>query len=198
MHAMSTAVLPSPLVLGANGLIHQLQQRYRQLMIVRVDFLMREEYQQQTSIFDIHAYRARLWNNRRSKSSIFQHCLGWIWGLEWTMDCGYHLHCLFIFNGREVQRDSWYGDQIGDYWVNTITQGKGCYHNCNRDNYRHKGVGKLHVSDAEKLANLQQYVIPYLAKDDLLIRDAMQRDGAALGFDVSHIRTFGGSNNLAG
>lgn len=190
---------PNHLALKANAFIHQLQQQgYRQLMLVRVDLAWRAEWQDIISVFDMQAAKAKLWNNRRSKYSIFEHCLGWIWGMEWTEDCGYHLHCLFVFNGREVQQDIWYGDQIGDYWVNTITHGKGCYYNCNRDkdSYRHSGIGKVHANDTDKLVNLQQYVIPYLAKEDLLIRDAMRRDGAALGCDVSHIRTFGYSNNF--
>ncbi|MDC7697645.1 YagK/YfjJ domain-containing protein [Vogesella indigofera] len=199
MEFMSNIEPPNTLALGANSLIHSLHQNYRQLMIVRVDLLMREEYQIMASIFDIHEYRTRLWNNRRSKPSIFEHCLGWIWGLEWTKECGYHLHCLFAFNGREVQQDIWYGNQIGNYWINVITKGKGCYRNCNqyKDSYQHLGIGKVHINDQEKLANLLQYVIPYLAKDDQLIRKAIHTDGLALGRNVQHIRTFGYSNNLS-
>lgn len=199
MNFMSTVVPLGPLTPGASSLISTLHSNgYRQLLIIRVDLLIRDDYQNATSIFDVQEYRARLWSNRRGKPAIFRHCLGWIWGLEWTPQCGYHLHCLFVFNGREVQQDIWYGDQIGDYWANTITNSKGCYRNCNRhkDSYHYLGIGKVHINDQEKIANLQKYVIPYLAKDDLMIRNAIKNDGLALGQCVQHIRTFGYSNNL--
>lgn len=190
---------PDPYVLGANSLIFSLLHTFKQLMVVRVDFSMREEFQLQTSIFDMQGFRTKFKNNSRCKPSIFRYCLGWVWALEWTPECGYHMHCLFVFNGREVQQDIWYGDQIGDYWVNVITDGKGCYHNCNRnkDSYHRLGIGKVRVNDQEKLMNLLQDVIPYLAKEDPLIRNAIREDGLALGRNVNHIRTFGHSNNLS-
>lgn len=186
------------MVEGAVKLIRQLLQGYRQLLLVRVDLAMCDEYKASTSIFDIQGYRTRLWSNRRSKPSIFEHCLGWVWGMEYGEDCGYHLHCLFIFNGRAVQRDIWYGDQIGEYWNQVITAGKGRYYNCNRykDSYQFNGIGKLHSNDVEKFSHLQQRVLPYLAKADGRIQQAMQLDAQATGHPVSHIRTFGHSNNL--
>lgn len=184
---------------GAVGFIEGLWERgCKRLMLVRTDLLIRSEYQQSTSIFDIVGYRARLWNNRRSKPSIFRHCLGWIWCIEYTEECGYHLHCLFVFDADHVQQDVYYGDAIGDYWYKVITNGEGCYHNCNRDrdDYRYPGIGRVQVDDEARLANLYQYVIPYLAKEDGGIREAIRQDGEALGRDTGYIRTFGYSHNL--
>lgn len=181
-------------------LIYDLKQAgYKRLMVVRVDFYFREEYQRQMTIFDIQELKNRLWRNRRSKPSIFKNCLGWIWGLEYTEECNYHCHCLFLFDADCVQADVYYGDQIGEYWVGPITHGKGCYRNDNRykSSYQHCGIGRIHFDNPEQLYNLFHRVIPYLAKDDLQIRAAMALDAAATGFSTSRIRTFGYSNNLS-
>ncbi|WP_434633144.1 YagK/YfjJ domain-containing protein [Chromobacterium sp. CV08] len=170
---------------------------YKRIMVVRVDFLIKEEFQQSMSVFEIQSYKARLWNNRRGKPSIFEHCLGWVWALEYTTQASYHYHCLFVFDADKVQADAYYGDQIGEYWV-AISQGKGCYNNCNRDKerYRYRGIGRIHLDSEEELNNLCSIVIPYLAKDDNQVRSAINRDAMAMGVMPIKIRTFGGSNNL--
>lgn len=182
----------------ASKLICDLKEKgHRRLMAVRVDFLFREEYQQQITIFDILEFKNRLWKNRRGKPSIFKHCLGWIWKLEYTPDAGYHCHCLFIFDADEVQADTYYGELIGQYWM-AITQGMGCYNNCNRDKqrYRHCGIGRIHLNNPEEFHNLCHWVITYLNKEDPYIRTAIAQDAAALGVQAGRVRTFGYSNNF--
>ncbi|QND87118.1 Inovirus-type Gp2 protein [Chromobacterium vaccinii] len=170
---------------------------YKRVMAVRVDFLIRDQFQQGMSVFEIQEYKTRLWNNRRGKPSIFEHCLGWVWALEYTEEAGYHYHCLFVFDADKVQADVYYGDQIGEYWM-AITEGKGCYNNCNRNKqqYRYLGVGRIHLDNEEELHNLCNIVISYLAKDDNQVRSAINRDVMAMGTMPIKVRTFGCSNNL--
>ncbi|MEN6079620.1 YagK/YfjJ domain-containing protein [Chromobacterium piscinae] len=170
---------------------------YKRIMVVRVDFLIKEEFQQSMSLFEIQDYKTRLWNNRRGKISIFEHCLGWVWALEYTEKAGYHYHCLFVFDADKVQADAYYGDQIGEYWM-AISQGKGCYNNCNRNKqqYYHLGVGRIHLDSEKELSNLCNAVIPYLAKDDDQVRFAIDRDAMTMGVLPLKVRTFGCSNNL--
>ncbi|OHX11540.1 hypothetical protein BI347_17920 [Chromobacterium sphagni] len=183
---------------SALRLIQCLEQAgYKRLMVIRVDFMMRSDYQHSTSILNIQSYRKHLWNNRRGKPAIFRHCLGYVWGMEYTAEAGYHYHCLFLFDGDYVQADTYYGDQIGEYWK-FITGGKGSYHNCNseKDKYQHLGIGRIRLNNAEELGNLCRYVIPYLAKDDRQVQSAIQLDVAAMGLMRIKVRTFGCSNNL--
>lgn len=170
---------------------------HKRIMVVRVDFLIKEEFQQSMSVFEIQDYKARLWNNRRGKPSIFEYCLGWVWALEYTKEAGYHYHCLFIFDADVVQADVYYGDQIGEYWM-AMSQGKGCYNNCNRNKkqYRYLGIGRIHLDSEEELNNLCNIVIPYLAKEDIQVRSAINRDVMVMGTMPIKVRTFGCSNNL--
>ncbi|OQS35155.1 hypothetical protein B0T40_13390 [Chromobacterium haemolyticum] len=171
---------------------------YKRVLAIRVDLVMREEHQLSCSFIELQDYRNRLWNNRRH-NKIFQHCIGWIWKIEYTYECNYHYHCLFLYDADLVQSDAFYGDEIGEYWVNIITRGKGTYYNCNRykNQYKRLGIGKINLNDAEELDNLNNSVISYLTKEDELIRDAVYQDGAAIGISAKNFRTSGYSNNFS-
>lgn len=172
------------------------------LVIVRVDFGIRVDHQSAISAFEIIDDFERLRANRRSKPRIFEHNIGMIWSLEFTPDKSYHYHALFVFNGHEIQNDVYYADQIGEYWCNQITKGKGTYWNCNRQavNYPVNGLGMICHNDWSKRQALLTHVVPYLAKPDHLIRAAIQNDAIALG--MSHwahkVRTYGASHPLTG
>ena len=181
------------LLASATALLQRLRDKHSRLVIIRLDFSFRETYQSTVSFFDIAHYLKQLWSNRRN-NSLFEHCLGWIWRIEYAEDCQYHAHCLFIFNGHHIQSDVYYADRIGEYWSNRITRGEGCYFNCNRnrDNYAFCGLGMIdRIKDIEKFGHLVGYVLPYLAKESPLTRATMQRDAEALGISASGMRTFG-------
>lgn len=178
---------------SASTLLQNLQDKHSRLMLIRLDCSFREEYQSGISFFDVSHYLHQLWNNRRH-NSLFEHCLGWVWRIEYAEDCQYHAHLLFIYNGHNVQRDEYYGDAIGKYWANRITRGQGCYKNCNRnkDDYVYCGIGMIdRTKTADKFSNLFTYVLPYLAKESPLTRETIQRDANALGVSARGLRTFG-------
>jgi intein-encoded DNA endonuclease-like protein len=107
-------------------------------------------------------------NNRRSKPTIFENQVGYVCKREYTEDRGVHYHAMFIYDGQKIQKDSYKAEQIGEYWNNEITKGKGSYHNCNKDksSYVQNGIGMLDHKDKDKREILDKNVIPYLCKDD--------------------------------
>ncbi|CAJ3454415.1 Protein of uncharacterised function (DUF3296) [Burkholderia pseudomallei] len=110
--------------------------------------------------------RKRLFTNKRSKPSLFEHLVGHVWRIEWSRVSGYHLHVAFFFDGSKVQKDGWLADQIGQYWVDAVTKGRGLYHNCNRhkDEYgEYCGIGEVNYYDEPKRENLMR-ALSYLAK----------------------------------
>ncbi|MDR5814982.1 inovirus-type Gp2 protein [Caballeronia sp. LZ033] len=124
------------------------------------------ETQARFDVSEVMADRDHLFENMRSKPSIFRHCVGKVWRIEWSRASGYHLHAAFIFDGSKVKKHEWLGEQIGQYWVNTITQGRGLYHNCNRDKHKHGerwGIGEIGHSDTIKRGKLM-CALSYLAK----------------------------------
>ena len=64
-----------------------------------------------------------------------------------------------------MQKDASIGDKLGEYWKE-LTNGKGSHFNCNRQKYKHKGVGIIHHNDTQKRKILDEYVTSYLCKDD--------------------------------
>lgn len=171
---------------------------YPRLLVIRVDLSLREQYQKTCTGYTFSQYLHSLWKNHRHKPNIFQHCLGWIWSIEYTEECNYHAHCVFIFDGNKVQNDCYYADQIGQYWIKTITHGKGSYYNCNRDKgkYQYCGLGRIDLRNPQKRRYLLERVLPYLAKENTEIAAAIALDGAAMGLTAQNIRTFGCSGQL--
>ena len=171
---------------------------YPRLLVIRIDLSLRDQHQKSCSAISFSQSLHSLWSNHRHKPNIFKHCLGWIWSIEYTEECNYHAHCIFIFDGNKVQNDCYYADQIGQYWIKTITDNKGSYYNCNRDKrkYQQCGLGKVDLRNPQKRRFLLERVLPYLAKDDTQIASAIALDGAAMGITKPNIRTFGCSAQL--
>ena len=113
---------------------------------------------------------AHFLRNMRS-NAIFDSMVGYIWKLEYSRWSGYHFHCVFFYDGSKVQKGAYLAQQIGDYWTNTITNGRGFAHNCNLDQrrYRSWGIGRVDYDDVDKRVKLDQ-ALAYLAKREQYVR----------------------------
>lgn len=146
--------------------IDDLQKEYSKLNIVRVDLAYKKPHSEDITLKEANNDIARMFNNMRSKPTIFEDKVGYTIKREYTEAKGVHIHAVFIFDGQKVQKDAFKADQIGQYWENEITQGHGSYHNCNRNKYDRNGIGMLDHRDSDKRKILDEHVIPYLCKDD--------------------------------
>ncbi|MGF6766022.1 hypothetical protein P3T24_006363 [Paraburkholderia sp. GAS33] len=104
-------------------------------------------------------------------NTIFDAMVGYIWKLEYSRWSGYHFHCVFFYDGSKVQKGAYIAQRIGEYWQNTITNGRGFAHNCNLDprRYRNWGIGRVDYDDVEKRLKLDQ-ALAYLAKREQYVR----------------------------
>jgi hypothetical protein len=141
------------------------QDKYSKLCIVRVDLGYKKPHSDSIVLNDANNDFNRLLNNRRGKPSVFKDQVGYMCLKEYTEDKGVHLHTIFLYNGNKVQKDAHMGDKIGNYWEE-LTQGKGSYHNCNRNKYKRNGTGILEHTDKEKRKIFDEDVLSYLCKDD--------------------------------
>ncbi|MCV2370019.1 inovirus Gp2 family protein [Roseateles oligotrophus] len=119
------------------------------------------------SFEEVQRDRERLFANMKGKPSLFRHLVGYVWRIECTPKAGYHLHLALFFNGSQVEKHEWLAHQIGEYWAQEITQGRGRFHNCNMawdSSSPHYGLGEVNHDDHAKRANLRERVLPYLAK----------------------------------
>lgn len=145
-----------------------LQDKYSKLCVVRVDFGYRKDEINNLTLKKANEDINRLLNNRRN-NSIFDDNVGYLLKTEYGDNRDIHFHSFFFYDGQKVQKGSIKADQIGEYWLDNITSGKGTYHNCNRNNYKDNATGMLDYRDTEKRKKLDS-AMEYLVKDEQSIK----------------------------
>lgn len=142
------------------------------LLVLRIDFSYHKEFSKFMSKEEARADMARFLGNRRSNKRLFKGWLGYILKMEYGINKGYHWHALLFFNGSVRQRDVHLSLEIGKYWDEVITKGRGQFFSSNartdipEDKY---GIGRIHRSDMLKRNNLLN-VVGYLTKSEQFIR----------------------------
>ena len=133
---------------------------------IRVDLKYKQEFAEDVGLDVINRDLKRMLDNRRSNKNVFGNNLGYVIKKEVSDNGNLHLHALFLEDGNKVQKAAYKADQIGQYWSENITKGKGCYENCNRRNYENNGIGIIDYKDKEKVNNLKEHVVSYFYKAD--------------------------------
>lgn len=159
---------------------------YSRLLIVRVDFgyldvprrMGNEE--RKDWMERICADRSRLVNNM-DQNAIFRGLVGWIMKMEYGVRRGFHVHAIFFLNGDMRHGDVSIAFDIGRYWQDAITKGKGTFYACNahanryakwRDPTVGNALGMIHRNDFEKRAYLLR-AMEYLIKEELFAKVLM-------------------------
>lgn len=133
---------------------------------IRVDLKYKQEFAKDVDLNVINRDLKRMLDNRRSNKTVFGNNLGYIIKKEVSNNGNPHLHALFFEDGNKVQKAAHKADQIGQYWNDSITNGKGCFENCNRRKYNKNGIGMVDYKDQEKVNNLKEDVVSYFYKTD--------------------------------
>lgn len=143
---------------------------YARLLGVRLDLGYHRDHLKDLPVDQIHKDLEHLLNNFRS-NKLFKHIVGYIWRIEWTESRGYHAHVYFFFDGSKVRQDAFYGNEIGFYWRDRITGGRGTFWNCNahKAQYKHLGIGMISHDDPVGRQNVMR-AIKYLTKPDQFLR----------------------------
>lgn len=159
------------MVKSTSTYIDQLLENHSKIQVIRLDLSYTKEHAREASLEDINQDLKHLLNNRRTKPSIFENMVGYIAKREYTEDKGPHIHSIFVFDGQKVCKDAYKGDQIGEYWKKEITDGKGIFHNCNREKekYAECALGMIDHTDDAKRTVLKEKAIAYLCKDEQCI-----------------------------
>ena len=146
--------------------VDALQDKYSKLCVVRVDFGYKKDENNEVNVTleEANKHIDKLLNNRRN-NLIFKDNVGYVIKTEYTEDKGVHNHVVLFFDGNKVQNDKYKGNQIGEYWVDNITNGNGSYHNCNRNNYKDNATGILDYKNVEMRKNLDN-AMSYLVKEE--------------------------------
>lgn len=168
---------------GALDYVDHLFERHARLLVVRVDLSWRKDFVKNQTISTAMArqHRQRLFKRVKSHP-LFQHCLGYIWKLEYGKYKGFHYHMCFFFDGSKVRGDITLARHIGELWEKEITNGQGLYFNCNAiaSTYAQSGIGDIHYTDQTKRAVLQK-VIAYITKVDTAVRLSLPQGARTFG-----------------
>lgn len=151
-----------------------LQDKYSKLNVIRIDLAYKKPYSDKMNTDEVNKDIKRMFTNMRNKPSVFKDKVGYILKKEFTEDKGIHMHAFFIYNGNKVLKDIHKADEIGSYWKEQITKGKGIYYNCNKNNYQDSGVGMIEYRDKNKRKNLDM-AVEYLCKDEQVINTDSNR-----------------------
>ena len=167
--------------------IDGLFKQHSRLLVLRVDlhyhqntnipFMQKEEIYKEYC--QVKADRKHFFANMRS-NKLFKNMFGYVWKLEYADQKGFHYHMLFFYDGVKVKHDIYYAKRIGEYWKNTITNGRGLYFNCNakKKDYKYLGIGMIDRRNTDLRENLENRVAWYLIKTDYYAKVvALDEDG---------------------
>jgi len=162
--------------------VDRLFKRHSRLMVMRIDFGYRVNHVKDLSIGDAQKHLKHLFNNMRN-NKLFAPLLGHIWRRECGKEKGLHFHVVLFYDGSLAHKDEYIASQIGEYWNDRITGGKGVYFNCNKDKlnrYKRLGIGMIHHAEVQKREHLLE-AVQYLTKKEVLFRPKADGDFRAYG-----------------
>jgi hypothetical protein len=150
--------------------------KWSRLIVLRLDLYYKKEFADEIGLQEAIDDLNHLIQNKRN-NSIFRSMKGYIAKLEYGIDKGLHWHLIFFFDGAERHNacQVYFARQIGDYWVEKITAGRGDYWNCNAKENEFealgiRGIGVINADQFKLRENLRNNVIGYLCKLDQYLK----------------------------
>lgn len=168
---------------GALAYVDHLFEHHSRLLVIRVDLSYQKAIVKNSVVSaDLTRLHRKRFFKRVQSHSLFEHCLGYIWKLEYGQHKGFHYHTCFFFDASKVRADVTLARCIGEFWKREITDGKGLYFNCNAiaHNYAQSGIGDIHYTDHTKRSALQK-AITYQAKVDTAVRLTLPKGARTFG-----------------
>lgn len=144
-------------------------QYHSRILVLRIDLRYCKEVAAHIPQNVAHAHREQLLGDRRLYPFVFDHLLGYAWGLEWgEQEGGIHYHLLLLYDGAHRRDDVGIGLAVRDLWKQ-ITGGLGeCYiSNFDKEKFAQQGclgIGMIHRYDMTKRINLVNHVAAYITK----------------------------------
>jgi len=168
--------------------LKQLLNHYARLLLVRIDFAIKQEYQHEIGIVQFRDLMATMSNRYSNKNGCFSDLQGYAWAIEQGEDKGFHCHTLLIYDGSKHQNDYGLGLQIDQYW-RQLTQDKGYCFISNNPKYKRKfemqgtlGIGMIHRNNPMEVSNAINTAL-YLVNPE--------KDHQNLRLRIPRMRTFG-------
>ncbi|MGT2430378.1 hypothetical protein ACU4HD_19690 [Cupriavidus basilensis] len=138
-------------------------------LILSLTLRYKPEFRDEITTEAIQQHRDRFFAARRF-NKLMSGIKNYVWTIEQGEGTGLHLHVI-LFYSAEHNHDEFIAQQIGEYWVEAVTEGKGDYWNSNaawlKTVYAKRGhgvgVGQINWNDTGKRNALRKN-LTYLAK----------------------------------
>lgn len=138
-------------------------------LILSLTLRYKPEFRGEITLETVQEHRDRFFAARRFKK-LMSGIKSYVWTIEQGEQTGLHLHVI-LFYSPDSNHDEFIARQIGEYWVDTVTGGKGDYWNSNEGRLKRDyekrghgvGVGQINWDDDSKRAALRKNLL-YLAK----------------------------------
>ncbi|MEX3973545.1 hypothetical protein [Paraburkholderia caribensis] len=151
-------------VLAMNEEMYRVRSRWT-ILILTLNY--QKQYRRWTTLNEIQKHRNKFFGAHRH-TKLMRTIKNYVWAIEQGEKTGFHLHVVLYCSGKH-QRDVWLAQQIGEYWANVVTEGKGAYWNSNARKAFHAlrghgiGTGQIDRKDGERREALRKNLL-YLAK----------------------------------
>jgi len=152
--------------------IDALFKRWSRLVVLRFDLGYKDLDVYNIDINVMLKDLIRFFGNMRH-NQLFAFLRGYILKLEYGVGRGIHCHVVIFLDGTERNSYShvYFAKEMGKYWEDVVTKGRGNYWNANAnaDHYEKMGrgaIGEINWNDTDKIENLKKYVVGYLCKMD--------------------------------
>jgi hypothetical protein len=140
-------------------------------LILSLTLRYKPRYRRWITPENIQQHRDRFFAARRF-NKLMSGIKNYVWAIEQGEDTGLHLHVI-LFYSADSNHDQYIAMQIGEYWENIVTEGKGDYWNSNdgklkkgyEKNGHGVGVGQINWNDFAKRDALRINLM-YLAKTE--------------------------------
>ncbi|WP_172820409.1 inovirus-type Gp2 protein [Burkholderia vietnamiensis] len=154
-------------------------------LVLSLTLRIKPEFRRWITPEEFQRFRGRFFAARRY-NRLMKGIANYVWAIEQSEGSGLHLHVILFYDAGNHNHDEFIAQQIGEYWSNAVTIGKGEYWNSNqgwlkpRYARRHGvGVGQINWNEREKREALRTNLV-YLAKADQYL---MSRN-------IEHMHTF--------
>lgn len=148
---------------------------HNRLVILQVDLGCKSELASSIDAEDCNRHMNRMIANMRGKS-IFDYKVGYIAKLAYDLEKGFHFHFILFLDEskRRASNNIYFAQEIGEYWVESITKNVGDYWGCKarvgefEQKYIRMTDTNVHA-ESDLLKSLKQRVW-YLCKMDQYVR----------------------------
>lgn len=128
--------------------------------------------QGRVALEEVQKDRKHLFVNMKGKPSLFEYLVGYVWRIEFGREAGYHLHIMFFFDGKEVQKHEYLAQKIGEYWREVITKRRSYFECCNRKKSKYGGtwaLGTINHWEVARRNNLKTAML-YFCKTNQIVQ----------------------------